>query len=75
VDVRIDERRRDEAALGIELATAVGSDRAGGADLGERGSVDPDVDERDVGARGRMDARVPDEQPRRGFLPTADSTA
>jgi hypothetical protein len=74
VDVGIDEWGRDEAALGVELTASIGGDRAGRPDLGEDVAVDPDVDERNVGACRRMDARIPDEQPRRCFLPTADST-
>jgi hypothetical protein len=70
--VRIHERRREEAALGVELGDAVVAidpDGAGRADLGDSIAVGPDVLQRDVGARGRMDARVPNEQPRRGSLP------
>jgi hypothetical protein len=72
VDVRVDERRREEAALGVELGDLVGPvdpDRAGGRDGDDPVALGPDVLERDVGARGRMDARVSDEQARRGSLP------
>jgi hypothetical protein len=72
VDVGIDERRREEAALGIELGDAVGAvdaDGARGSDGDDAIALGPDVLQGDVGARGWMDARVADEQARRGSLP------
>jgi hypothetical protein len=75
VDVGIDQRRREEAARCVELAAAVRLDRAGGLDLGDGLAVGSNVDERDVGARSRMDARIANEQSCRGTLPAADSTS
>jgi hypothetical protein len=68
VDMRVDERRGEEAAVRVEDAAVIGRDRAGRPDLGDRVAVGPNVDERDVAARGRMDARVADEQSCRGSL-------
>ncbi len=75
MDVRIDEGRGEQATLCVELAAAVRLQRAGGPDLGNGLTVGSNVDERDGGARGRMDARVADEQSCRGTLPAADSTS
>jgi hypothetical protein len=75
VDVRIDEWWGEEAARRIELAAAVRRDRACQPDLGNGGAVGPNVDERDVGARGRMDPCIANEQSCRGTLPAADSTS
>lgn len=73
MDVGIDERRREQAALGVELSepvVAIDPDGAGRPYLDDSIAVAPNVLQRDVGARGRMDARVPNQQPRRGSLPT-----
>jgi len=72
VDVRVDERRRQQAALRVELGDVVGAvdaDGPGGRDAGDAIALGLDVLQRDVGAGGRMDARVADEQARRGSLP------
>jgi hypothetical protein len=69
VDVGIDERRGEQAAAGIEDVVAVRVDGPGRGDLGDAVAIGPNVLQRDVGARGRMDARVSDEQARRGSLP------
>ena len=72
MDVGIDERRGEEAAVGVEpgdLVGAVDPDGPGGADGDDAIALGPDVLQGDVGAGGRMDARIPDEQARRGSLP------
>jgi hypothetical protein len=66
MDVRVGERRRDEPAIGVEDLVVIRCGQlAGRADRNDRGAVRPDVDERDVVARGRMDARIADQQSRR----------
>jgi len=80
VDVRVDERRGQEAPLGVEdvvwariragRGASIGTGRAGvarasRADRDDPTAVGADVDQRDIPARGRMDARVSDQQSRR----------
>ena len=62
VDVRVDERRREEPARGVELAAAVGGDRAGGPDRRDPVALDRQVDGLDRTAERGMDARVADDQ-------------
>jgi hypothetical protein len=64
VDVGVDERGRDEAALGVELTAAVGFERSRGDDGGDRFAVDDDVDEAGAGGRRRVGARVADDETR-----------
>jgi hypothetical protein len=70
--MRIDQGRREQAALGIELRDVIRSidpDGGGRRNGDDAIALGADVLQRDVGAGGRMDARIPDEQARLGSLP------
>jgi hypothetical protein len=75
MDVGVDERRRQEAAGGVELVVVTPWDRAGRPDPADPIAVGQDVDTsrgRTGGLNGRrVRTRVPDEQTRGGLpLPT-----
>jgi hypothetical protein len=75
MNVRIDERRRQQPAAGVELPVAACLDRAGRGDRRDPIAVGQQVDESRRLTRGRgrrrVGTRVPDEQTRGGLpLPT-----
>jgi hypothetical protein len=60
--MRVDERRRQEAAIGVELAVIARADAPARRDLVDPGALDEHVDGLGIRAGRGMDARVANDQ-------------